>query len=114
MSDFPVKITEAALKQFQLAAIGEEQCPDAVRLGVKGGGCSGFLYNLAFIDNTDIDPEEDIVAEIGGLKFVTDIYSAEYLKNTTVDFVKTLKESGFKFVNPDVKRTCGCGQSFSA
>lgn len=114
MSNFPVMITDAALKQFQLAAIGEEQCPDAIRLGVKGGGCSGFLYNLAFIDKTDIDAEEDIVAEIGGLVFVTDVYSAEYLKNTTVDYVKTLKESGFKFVNPDVKRTCGCGQSFSA
>lgn len=111
---FPVKFTDAALNQFRLACIGEEGPPDAIRIGVRGGGCSGFTYLLDFIDKESIDSEEDIVYTLDGVTFVTDVFSAEYLKDTTIDYVSTLKESGFKFINNRPgSRQCGCGSSFS-
>jgi iron-sulfur cluster assembly accessory protein len=113
MIDFPITITPVALEQFKSAMTGEGELPDAIRIGVMGGGCSGFMYKLDFIKTEDIDSEEDIIRVIDGIKFVVDIFSSEYLKGTEVDFISTLLESGFKFNNTQAKRTCGCGSSFS-
>ena len=82
---------------------------ELVRVGVRGGGCSGMSYDLAI--TTEVD-EEDILLDILGVKVYIDPYSSDILKNTTVDYIFTLQHRGFKFINPDANMTCGCGSSF--
>ena len=82
-----------------------------LRMKVIGGGCSGLQYQLMFDDQTkDGDQELDAA----GVRVVVDEKSALYLVGTTLDYVDTLMESGFKIQNPNAKNSCGCGQSFSA
>ena len=83
----------------------------ALRLKVVGGGCSGLRYELAFDPRVN---ENDTELETGGVRVVVDEKSALYLVGTTLDFVDTLQESGFKMINPQAKSTCGCGESFGA
>ena len=80
-----------------------------IRAAVQGGGCSGFTYQLKF----DNQKEDDKVIESHGIKIYVDPKSFLYLMGTEIDFVDELNQSGFKFVNPNAKRTCGCGESFS-
>ena len=82
-----------------------------LRLKVVGGGCSGLRYELAFDERVN---ENDTELEIGGVRVIVDEKSALYLVGTTLDFVDTLQESGFKMINPQAKSTCGCGESFGA
>ena len=82
-----------------------------LRLKVVGGGCSGLRYELAFDDRVN---ENDTELEVGEIRVIVDEKSALYLVGTTLDFVDTLQESGFKMVNPNAKSTCGCGESFGA
>lgn len=82
-----------------------------LRLKVIGGGCSGLRYELAFDDHVS---EHDTELEIDGIRVLVDEKSALYLVGTTLDFVDTLQESGFKMNNPNAKTTCGCGESFGA
>ena len=81
----------------------------ALRLRVVGGGCAGFSYDLYFDDATEVDR----VVEISGVKCTIDEMSLMYLAGTEVDYVEGLQGQGFKFQNPNVKSTCGCGSSFS-
>ena len=81
-----------------------------VRVSVKGGGCSGLMYDLDFDDK--INPA-DQVFEDKGVKVVTDLKSFLYLVNTTLDFSDGLNGKGFYFSNPNATRTCGCGESFA-
>jgi len=81
-----------------------------VRVSVKGGGCSGLMYDLDFDDK--IDPA-DQVFEDKGVKILVDKKSLLYLLGTTLDFSDGLNGKGFQFVNPNASRTCGCGESFS-
>ena len=82
-----------------------------LRLKVVGGGCSGLSYQLGFDDQiTDHDNE----FQAGEVRIIVDDKSAVYLAGTTLDYVDTLQESGFKIDNPNAKSTCGCGQSFGA
>ena len=83
----------------------------ALRVGVVGGGCSGFSYTMSFDDQQKPD---DHVTEFDGVRVVVDAASAEYLAGTTLDWVAGLHGAGFKFANPKAQRTCGCGESFSA
>lgn len=108
----PVVFTDEALLRFSEAKASDAEA-EAVRIGVKGGGCSGFMHVLEFIKEADIDPEEDSVYKVGEVHFVIDCFSEPYIKGTTIDYMHTLKESGFKFISQDVRRTCGCGSSFS-
>jgi len=80
-----------------------------LRLRVVGGGCSGFAYDLYFDQLT----ESDRTFESHGVKLIVDVMSLQYLAGTQVDYVEGLQGAGFKFVNPNVKSTCGCGSSFS-
>jgi iron-sulfur cluster assembly accessory protein len=110
--EFPIQMTAKAIEMVRSAldeTNGEEG--QYLRVGVKGGGCSGFQYSLNFTDEVD---EDDVLAVVDGVKVVTDNFSASYLKGTELDYVETLQGSGFKFNNPNAKRTCGCGSSFSA
>ncbi|MBX2943166.1 MAG: iron-sulfur cluster assembly accessory protein [Cyclobacteriaceae bacterium] len=81
-----------------------------VRVSVKGGGCSGLMYDLDFDDK--IEPA-DQVFEDKGVKILVDKKSLLYLLGTTLDFSDGLNGKGFQFVNPNASRTCGCGESFS-
>ena len=82
-----------------------------LRLKVVGGGCSGLRYELAFDDRID---EDDTQIEISGVRVIVDEKSALYLAGTTLNFVDTLQETGFKMENPNASATCGCGESFNA
>ena len=90
---------------------GEESIEEgyALRLKVQGGGCSGFSYDLYF----DQPQETDRPFEVKGVKLICDEMSLMYLLGTEVDYVEGLHGAGFKFNNPNVKSTCGCGSSFS-
>ena len=90
---------------------GEENIEDtyALRLKVQGGGCSGFSYDLYF----DQPQEMDRSFDVKGVKLICDQMSLMYLVGTEVDYVEGLHGAGFKFQNPNVKSTCGCGSSFS-
>ena len=80
-----------------------------VRLGVKTSGCSGMAYNLEFVDEAD---PEDLVFEQNGAKVYIDPKSLVYLDGTQMDYTKEGLQEGFKFENPNVKDSCGCGESF--
>jgi iron-sulfur cluster insertion protein len=90
---------------------GEENIEEgyALRLKVQGGGCSGFSYDLYF----DQAQETDRPFEVKGVKLICDEMSLMYLLGTEIDYVEGLHGAGFKFNNPNVKSTCGCGSSFS-
>ncbi len=81
----------------------------ALRLRVVGGGCAGFSYDLYFDEATEVDRQMDIA----GVNVVVDEMSLMYLVGTQIDYVEGLQGAGFKFNNPNVKSTCGCGSSFS-
>ncbi len=105
-----INLTEAAVQAI-LKAIQEEGEPgDGLRISVVGGGCSGYQYGLDFEKSPRMD---DITLKFEALSVFVDPVSAGYLKGTTVDFVSGLNGTGFKFNNPNAKRTCGCGSSFS-
>jgi iron-sulfur cluster assembly protein len=106
-----VNITEAAAKYAQERLKQRGTPSAAVRLGVKGGGCSGFSYVIEFSD--DPPRERDTVAECAGVRFYVDKKSLVYLGGSTLDYVKTLMFSGFKFLNPQEAAKCGCGHSFT-
>ena len=91
---------------------GEENIEEsyALRLKVQGGGCSGFSYDLYF----DLQQDIDHTFEVHGVKLLCDQMSLMYLMGTEIDYVEGLHGAGFKFHNPNVKSTCGCGSSFSA
>lgn len=87
--------------------------PDAetlvLRVAIQGGGCSGFQYGLGF----DSGPAEgDLELELEGIPVVVDPFSAPYLRGTTIDYLNTIQESGFKIDNPNAVSSCGCGHSF--
>ena len=80
-----------------------------VRLGVKTSGCSGIAYNLEFVDEVN---EDDLIFEEHGARVYIDPKSLVYLDGTQVDYTKEGLQEGFKFENPNVKDSCGCGESF--
>ena len=82
-----------------------------LRVQVVGGGCSGFQYHMGFEKQEN---NSDEVLEMGGFKVFVDPGSSMYLDGTEIDWVEALTGSGFKFNNPNVKSTCGCGESFQA
>lgn len=111
LTSLPINITESAL--YQLKRIRQEQeipLDHGLRIGVKGGGCSGFSYVLGF----DVQKENDQIFEIDGIKILMEKAHSLYLAGMEIEWVEGLNNRGFSFVNPNAKSTCGCGQSFSA
>jgi iron-sulfur cluster assembly protein len=97
---------------FARQKLAQRGTPDAaVRLGIKGGGCSGFSYVIQFEDEPP--RERDLVLEVGGVRFYVDKKSLVYLAGSTLDYEKTLMFQGFKFRNPNEAASCGCGHSFT-
>jgi iron-sulfur cluster assembly accessory protein len=107
----PVTFTQKAVDMVRAAIEQEGLAGHGIRIGVAGGGCSGFQYTMDF----ENDPKDgDTVLDQDGLKLFVDPMSAMYLQGVTVDYVQGLQGAGFKFINPNAKNTCGCGSSFSA
>ena len=104
-------LTERAALEVR-RIVTEQKLPDvtALRVGVKGGGCSGFSYTLGFDDQVS---ETDQVLDVDGVRVVCDPKSFLYLNGTQIDFEDNLMGRGFKFGNPNAAKTCGCGESFS-
>jgi len=108
-----VTITQKAASEIQ-RVITEQQMGENVclRIGVAGGGCSGFQYALGFDEK--IDETNDLISEQHGIKVLVDKKSELFLDGTTIDFYEGLEKRGFTFDNPNAVKSCGCGQSFSA
>jgi iron-sulfur cluster assembly accessory protein len=106
----PVELTPSAITKVKEIMATQDPIPAGLRIGVVGGGCSGFQYSMSFENQAGM---MDKVVKFDDLKVFVDATSAMYLNGCTVDYVETLEAAGFKFENPQVKSTCGCGSSFS-
>ncbi len=107
-----VTLTERAATEVKRFLEQGQYAEDAVlRIGVVGGGCSGFNYSLNIA--TDYDEGRDTLSDQHGVKVVVDRKSALFLEGTSVDYYEGLDQRGFQFINPNAKRSCGCGNSFS-
>ena len=106
-----VNLTETAVSKVREILDTQEPKPAGLRISVVGGGCSGFSYSMAFENAPGM---LDKTYSYDGLKVFVDQASMLYLDGAEVDYVETLEGAGFKFNNPNVKSTCGCGSSFSA
>jgi len=104
-------LTESAVVAAKAALQREGLAEGALRVSVLGGGCSGFQYSLGFDQEARPD---DVLIEQHGVRLVIDAVSLQYVQGTTIDYVSSLHGAGFKFINPNASRTCGCGSSFSA
>ena len=107
-----LQVTPSAVKRIRVVLAKEGISPEVggLRLGVKGGGCSGLSYAIA----TDAHPRErDRIFTFEGVRVFVDPKSFVYLNGMTLDFEETLMRQGFNFINPNSTRSCGCGTSFS-
>ena len=103
-----IAFTDAAVGYLQEAV----EAPDVVRASVRAGGCAGFMYDIQVEEESDIK-SDDTLLEYGNLKIVVDPQSSFFADGTTVDYISSLSNSGFKFTNTQATSMCGCGTSFS-
>lgn len=106
----PCTLTPAAVAKVKEIMAQQDPVPAGLRIGVVGGGCSGFQYSMSFENEAGM---MDKTYDYDGVKLFVDATSSMYLDGCEVDYVETLEAAGFKFENPNVKSTCGCGSSFS-
>jgi iron-sulfur cluster assembly protein len=104
-----IEISDTAVREIKRLTGKRDRAPRALRVGIRGGGCTGFSYLFEWSD--DEPRPTDLVIEKDGVTVVCDPKSLLYLKGTTLDFVTSIMGHGFKFVNPNVKGQCGCGES---
>jgi iron-sulfur cluster assembly protein len=109
--DQMVQLTPTAITKVKEILLAQTPEPAGLRVAVVGGGCSGFSYHMAF--ENQVNKDSDNVYEFEGLKVLVDQMSEMYLEGVQIDYIETLEGSGFKFNNPNVKSTCGCGSSFT-
>jgi iron-sulfur cluster assembly protein len=112
-SGFALVITPRAAEEVQ-KFITQEQVPTesaGLRVSVLPGGCSGFKYSLNVEERA---LEDDMVADVNGVRVFVDGFSAQYLTGVTIDYVSSMQGSGFTFSNPNATGGCGCGSSFTA
>jgi iron-sulfur cluster assembly protein len=105
-----IEITDKGAEKVHefLASQEADTSVAGLRVGVRGGGCSGFQYQLAF----DEQRESDVVFESHGLKLLVDGESLQFVRGSTIDYEESLQGAGFKVNNPNVVAACGCGSSF--
>src|SRR5438874_3079997 len=106
----PLTLTSKAVAKVKEIMGQQNPQPSGLRVGVVGGGCSGFSYSMAFENSPGM---MDKVYDFDGLKVYVDATSLMYLNGCSVDYIESLEGAGFKFENPNVKSTCGCGSSFN-
>ena len=105
----PINLTPRAVGKVKEIMGQQNPVPAGLRVGVVGGGCSGFSYSMSCENSADM---MDKTFEFDGLKVFVDATSAMYLNGCSIDYIESLEGAGFKFDNPNVKSTCGCGSSF--
>ena len=105
----PLSLTPQAIAKVREIMATQDPLPAGLRIGVVGGGCSGFQYSMAFENQGGM---MDKTFSFDDLKVFVDATSLMYLNGCIVDYVETVEAAGFKFENPQVKSTCGCGSSF--
>ncbi len=108
-TDVLLTLTPVAAEKVKALLAEENDDALVLRVAVVGGGCSGFQYGLGF----DSVAEGDVELQVEGVPVVVDPMSAPYLRGTTIDFLNTIEESGFKIDNPNATASCGCGHSFT-
>jgi iron-sulfur cluster assembly accessory protein len=108
-----IQLTDTATSKVKEIMAKQSSMPTLLRVAVVGGGCSGFSYHLAIVDQESFS-DNDNVYDFDGVRVLVDQMSETYLDGVQIDFTETLEGAGFKFNNPNVKSTCGCGSSFSA
>ena len=107
-----VSMTSAATERIASLLLREGKLEShGMRVKVVGGGCSGLQYQLGFDDRVT---ERDSEHQAGPVRLIVDDKSAVYLAGSTLDYLDTLQEAGFKIENPNAQSTCGCGKSFGA
>lgn len=106
-----LSLTPVAVTKVKEIISQQTPAPTGLRVAVVGGGCSGFSYHMAF--ESQVNEASDNIYEFDGLKVLVDQMSEMYLDGVSIDYIESLEGSGFKFNNPNVKSTCGCGSSFS-
>jgi len=104
-----VRLTEVAGMQAETLMLREEQ-GEFLRIRITGGGCNGLSYKLKFVSSAK---KGDILVESSGMSVLVDSKTALYLRGTTLDFSDNLVGGGFKFMNPNAKASCSCGESFN-
>lgn len=104
-----IDLTPQAIKEAKRLFTEQPRHDQGLRVGVKGGGCSGLSYALNF----DTQREGDNILEFEGMHVLIDPKSLLYLEGMTLDFSDSLQDRGFKFINPNATKSCGCGESFS-
>jgi iron-sulfur cluster assembly protein len=107
-ADTLISLTPVAAAKVKDLLSQETEEALVLRVAIQGGGCSGFQYGLGF----DTVAEGDLELDLEGVPVVVDPFSAPYLRGTTIDFLNTIQESGFKIDNPNAVSSCGCGHSF--
>ncbi|MEM3074815.1 MAG: iron-sulfur cluster assembly accessory protein [Candidatus Pacearchaeota archaeon] len=112
VKNFELKLTSNALKKVKDIIKNEGGEKNVLRVSVLAGGCSGYTYDLELIEQKNA-PKSDLKLRQDDLEISVDKDSLEFLSGTKIDFIDTLKESGFKFINPNATKECGCGKSFS-
>lgn len=110
MAQFDINISETAAEQIQRLIATKNLQGYGLRMGVKGGGCSGLTYDINFENETK---PGDKIAEVNGVKVFIDFKSYLYLRGTILEFSTDPLKGGFSFMNPNAKKSCGCGTSFS-
>ena len=105
-----VSLTESGAEKVRefLSSQGLDEATAGLRVGVRGGGCSGFQYQLAFDEQRD----GDVIFQFAGLRLLVDNQSLPYVDGSTIDYVDSLQGAGFQVNNPNVVAACGCGSSF--
>jgi iron-sulfur cluster assembly accessory protein len=106
-----LQLTPIAVTKVKEILMQQTPAPTGLRVAVVGGGCSGFSYHMAF--ENQVNQDSDNVYDFNGLQVLVDQMSEMYLDGVSIDYIESLEGSGFKFNNPNVKSTCGCGSSFS-
>lgn len=110
--EIPIQVTDRAVEMGRQKLTEADGEPVAIRVGVKGGGCSGLLYHFEFADAPR--PKRDLVLELDGLTLFVDKRSLKYLAGSTLEWNDGLVGYGFRWKNPNAEKDCGCGTSFHA
>ena len=110
---FPIEISDKAASEIKKVMEEQSLEDSALRVGLQGGGCSGFQYLVYFIKEEEASEDEDYVDQQGDVRVVVDKKSASYLQGTVIDFYSGIDKRGFVFNNPNAAKSCGCGSSFS-
>ncbi len=112
IKNFSLNVTKKAVEKVKQIIGSEGKGKDVLRVSVLAGGCSGYTYDLELVEQKNA-PKSDLKFKEEGLEISIERDSLEYLNGIKIDFIDTLKESGFKFINPNATKECGCGKSFS-